>query len=377
MRGQSIFLSRFRAVLCEVSSLLVIFLAIVCSIALAIRGKELDTRYLAVAVNEDEGVLSEEFLKLLEKEPSLRIERKDAGEAIALFRQGRTPCVFFIRSDFTEKLENGSYEDLVGFRNSQDSLGDTVAAEAIINECLRIWAEEYIASDLETMVSLSEEEKQEFHKEAERIFGEEVSVRVEPKALGSTADELSEGDGGSGSAAAWYGILAFFYVFIGSTYMIRNRKSGIYQRIEQKGTSAVPLVLLQGLPLVLIAFAGAVPVIFLSGGNAALLLAFALYLIAGLGGLLLLGSVCGNLLSLVFLSLVVAGGNAVISGLMVSLPAWTGAWNVIRLIFPGTWLLRGLSGEPFFFGGLLCAMLWMCAGILTMFLSGMGKRRSK
>lgn len=376
MRGRSIFLSRFRAVLCEVSSLLVIFLAIVCSIALAIRGKELDTRYLAVAVNEDEGVLSEEFLKLLEEEPSLRIERKDAGEAIDLFRQGRTPCVFFIRSDFTEKLENGSYEDLVGFRNSQDSLGDTVAAEAIINECLRIWAEEYIASDLETMVSLSEEEKQEFHEEAERIFGVEVSVRVEPKLLGSTADE-QEGEGKSGSAAAWYGILAFFYVFVGATYMIRNRKSGIYQRIEQKGASAVPLVLLQGLPLVLIAFAGAVPVVVLSGENAALLLSFALYLIAGLGGLLLLGSVCGNLLSLVFLSLVVAGGNAVISGLMVSLPAWTGAWDVIRLFFPGTWLLRGLSGEPFFFGGLLCAMLWMCAGILTMFLSGMGKRRSK
>ncbi len=365
MNGLSVFLSRLRAVLCEVSSLFVILFAIVFSIVSEFRGEQLDTRYLVVAVNEDEGELSEEFLALIEQEPSLRIETRDFDEAIEMFRRGQTPCVFFIRRDFTKKLKEGSYEDLVGFRNSQDSLGDTVAAEAIINACLRIWAKEYVGSDLETMVTLSDEEKRAFQSKAEQIFGEAVSVRVEPKLLKSSEGGLPEVAGESGSAAAWYGVLSFFYLFLGSTYMIRNKRSGIYRRTKQNGYSTVILVLLQGLPLLLIALAGAVPVIFLSKGNAVLLLSFVLYLTAGLGGVLLLGSVCGNLLSLVFLSLVFAGGNAVLSGLMIPLPAWSGAWSVLRLVFPGTWLLQGLSGEPFFPGALICAALWMFVGILT------------
>ncbi len=373
MNGVQIFLTGIRTALCTFSSLLVILLAVVLSVLLSVREESLDTRYLVVAVNEDEGALGEEFLSLMEKETAFRIERADTEDAVQMFRKGQTPCVFFVHSDFSEKLEEGSYEELAGFWNSQDSPGASAVAETVINNCLRLWAEMVIEKDLVEIASLSEAEQADFRRAAEEIFKKEATVRLEGHLLEGQKELRSE-DGKSGSPAAWYGVLSFFYLLIGATFLIRSRNTGLFVRAEQRGFSVAALAILKGLPGVLIALLGAVPVILLSGGNiAALLLAFLCYLLSGLGLSFLLGAMAGSLQSLIFLAVIVAGSFSLLAGLVVPLPEWTAALDPVRCILPGTFLLNAIEGRTAYPGGVVLAAMWLLIGTLCLFLR---KRRN-
>ena len=146
--------------------------------------------------------------------------------------------------------------------------------------------------------------------------------------------------------------------------MIRMQNNGMLIRSAQKNYSLVKLSLMEGLPGVLIALAGAIPSILLFEGVAKwlLFLAFFLYLLAALGIMFVICSICRTFSTLIYASLATAGVFSAYSGMFTKMPEWSTALRWFQGLLPGTYFMGNITEGGHLFGALLCAAGWLLAG---------------
>jgi len=377
MRLDYMLKSRLRGSFREPFSLVFIVLAIIISVAAAVLAQEKNQTGLVVAVvSEDKGEFAQRLKDYLSEYDSFSIREMPYDDALRLLRQDRLEAAVVIRSDFSQKIAKGEFENTLELLTSPSSQAPATISEPVINSVMMLWMEEL--STITTRDYLLDHGKT--YDDAD-----EAEQRAEIKKLWESGSMVTivrtDIDGGAQSPVSsgpyetcvkWYGVLCMFYLVVGASWVLDINKKTLRVRIRQMGVSRWKVIVVNSLaPLVICisgyiiagaacaAFTGADP-----GKLAVYFIPMSLYLFGLLGVTLFTASLLRNILSLMFIAPILTFLNGVLSGLLIEMPGWAYVLKWISGALPGRWLCASVSAPlgslPW---ALLCGLLWMGLGI--------------
>ena len=365
MNSAAIIKGRARALITDVTSLLIIIIAVIVSLLIA-KGAQSETQGgIGVAlVNKDTGVLSQSLGEILEAEEAFDFMSMSDEEATNRLATSEIHGMVVIKPGFSEKVYAGDFDSLIDSTAMADSYDMNMLAEIVINDTVKIWTQAFAENELKEIDSIGEDDIARFQEEATNVWLGGSLIDIEAIEMDTVLDDAKEEDVFSG--CRWYAALAMFYLMIGGTWMCHYAGGGLIRRVKVKGCSVARLFALQSLPGLLICALGFVPVLLFELPDKVfpVMPAFLIYAIGASGMALSVCVMAGELSNLVFLAPVVTMAASLASGLLYRLPDWAKVWDYVSMIFPGHWFDRAVGGEPFLVGGLIVSAVWVAIGIL-------------
>ena len=365
MNSVSIIKGRMRALITDITSLVIILLAVLVSLFIAKEAQSEPTGSIGVAlVNEDTGTLSENLVEILLAEEAFAFMPMSYEEATDRLATSEIHGMVVIKPDFSEKVYAGDFESLIKLTAMADSYDMNMLAEIVINDSVKIWTQAYAENELQKIDGIGEEDVASFQEEATKVWLGGSLIDIQAIMLDVKENEQEEGSALSG--CRWYAALAMFYLMIGGTWMCHYGGGGLIKRVKTKGCSLARLFALQSLPGLLVCTLGLIPVLLYELPQRAfpVMLSFLIYAIGASGMALTVCVMAGELSNLVFLAPVVTMAASLASGLLYRLPDWAKVWDYVSMIFPGHWFNCAVDGEPYLAGGLIISALWIAIGIL-------------
>lgn len=388
MRLDYMLKSRLSGSFREPFSLVFIVLAIIISVAAAVLAQEKAQTGLVVAViSEDEGEFAQKLTDYLSEYDSFSIREMSYDDALRLLRQDRLEAAVVIRSDFSQKVSKGDFENTLELLTSPSSQAPATISEPIINSVMMLWMEElskittrdYLVEHGKTYDAAAEAEQRAQIKKLWKS-GSMVSV-VRTDIDGSSQTSASSGP--FETCVKWYGVLCMFYLVVGASWVLDINKKTLRIRIRQMGVSRWQVIVVNSLaPLVICIsgyiIAGAACAAFTGeslGKLAVYFIPMNLYLFGLLGVTLFTASLLRNILSLMFIAPILTFLNGVLSGLIIEMPSWAYVLKWISGVLPGRWLCASVSAPlgslPW---ALLCGLSWMGLGIAVSALRANGRQ---
>jgi len=379
MRLDQMLRARFRGCLREPFSLAFIVLAVIISVAVAVLAQEKRETGLVVAViNEDGGDYAQRLIDRLHAYDSFTVRELSYDQAMQALRQDRLEAAVVIRPNFSERLAKGDFENTLELLTSPSAQAPATISEPIVSSVMVLWMEalaavttrDYLA---EHGLNYTEADAQAQREDIARLWESGSTINVERiEADGGDAEETA--DGPIETCVRWYAVLGLFNLVVGASWVLDISKQTLRIRMRQMGVRQWQVVLINSLVPLLLSLAG----YFVAGlacagltGVAPLkvlvyLPALLLYLFGLLGVTLLTAALLKNILSLMFIAPVLTFLNGVLSGLILTLPAWAYVLKWLSQALPGRWLSQALSNPlsalP---GALICGLAWMSAGIVV------------
>ncbi|NCB30566.1 MAG: ABC transporter permease [Clostridia bacterium] len=387
MRLLSLFGGRLAASLRDLWSLSIILLAIVVATTAGWYSREKQAGVFRVAViNRDAGNLGEQLVEMLRAEADLQLVAVEEEQARLMLRQDRLQCLFIIREDFSARLQERDYKELVELMVAPGSAYGSAVSEPLVNGIMKLWFEQQARYDLHVFLAqrglaMSPQEWETLKKNMEKAWqeGAKISVlRTEPSAQTNRILEMNLAQGAQNHSAAttalsWYGVLSLFYLIAGGSWIAESGKRGLLARAAHTGVGHARFFLIQAGASLAVVLGGFVLTGLLGGEGRrlpALLPHLFLYGAGCLGMSLAVCSLCRHLTPLLFAAPVVSLSAGVLSGLLMPLPDWAAVWVVLSGVLPGRWLHAALSGAPKPVWGFATAVGWLAAGLLFSYLGG-------
>ncbi|MFB0920398.1 MAG: ABC transporter permease [Oscillospiraceae bacterium] len=379
MRLDYMFKARLTGSFREPFSLVFVLLAIIISVFTAVIAQEKADSGLVVAiVSEDEGKFSQKLIDYLSDYESFSVREMSYDTAVRLLKQDRLEAAVVIKNGFSEKIAKGEFQDTLELMTSPSSQAPATISEPLVNSVMMLWMEELsITTTKDCLIE---------HGKTYDVV-DEAAQREQIKKLwdsGAMVDIVrTELDGGAGTESTsgpfetcvkWYGVLCMFYLVVGASWVLDINKKTLRVRMRQMGVSQWQVVIVNSLAPLVICLTGYIAAgaacSVLTGESivkvAAYFIPLCLYLFGLLGVTLLTASLLKNVLSLMFLAPILTFLNGVLSGLLIETPSWAYVLKWISGALPGRWLCGCLTSPSRYLPwAILCALLWMGAGIVV------------
>lgn len=381
MNSASLFSGRLKALLRDGASVVVLLLCIAVALAAGWYGQQKQEGRLTLAlVNEDQGELSRRLVGMIAREEALTLLSTNDATARRLLLQDRVQCVARIPADFSERLRQRQYRDLVELSVSSGSAYAATVSEPLVNAVMKLWFEQKMLYDTEALLTaqglaFSPEQRQELLSEMKRIWREGAAIRVESVTL---ADDVPPAPLQADPVLCWYAALIPFYLIISCGWMLQDSYHSLRRRISQSGCPDAVLFLSQSGAAVIMAATGFVLTALLAGSGWSLLRFtphLLIYCLGCIGPALILCSLCRNFSVLLLVAPTLTLAAAALCGLLLPLPEWAEIWVIISTVLPGRCLYEALTGQADIGHALLLAAVWLGAGLLCVRLSGRRMKR--
>lgn len=374
MRWQRLYKAELLVSLKDVSSIIIIIIAIIGSLVIGSYQSTEAERNLSVAiVNLDKGSLGQELAEDLESEEGINTLLVDLEQAKKLLRKDDVETVAIIDDNFTDEIEKGNYEDVVTIINSSSSKYHATVIEPLINNITVIWMQKRL------LVSTKEfygEHGLEFYNEDEYLEKcEEIRKSGSNIKLNKMLVEDTKGTSKLSSwidlSSAWYAVFVLFYFIISGTWMLEISKRNLRSRAEREGMSQAKMYIAISLAKLTLVFSGYLIVLIVSIGTEESfahlinnLVGMLIYLVGILGFSLTVTVFASGLTSLMLLAPLLTFLTGTLSGLILNLPSWAYMFEVISRILPGRWYHSALIDSPNHLVGIACSLLWCLLGYI-------------
>ncbi|NLY82266.1 MAG: ABC transporter permease [Clostridiales bacterium] len=374
MRWQRLYKAELLVSLKDVSSIIIIIIAIIGSLIIGSYQSTEAERNLSVAiVNLDKGALGQKLTENLENEEGINTILVDLEQAKKLLRKDDVETVAIIDENFTDEIEKGNYEDVVTIINSSSSKYHATVIEPLINNITVIWMQKRL------LVSTKEfygEYGLEFYNEVEYLEKcENIRKNGSNIKLNKMLVEDTKGTSKLSSwidlSSAWYAVFVLFYFIISGTWMLEISKRNLRSRAEREGMSQAKMYIAISLAKLTLVFSGYLIVLIVSIGTEESfvhlinnLIGMLIYLVGILGFSLTVTVFASGLTSLMLLAPLLTFLTGTLSGLILNLPSWAYMFEVISRILPGRWYHSALLDSPNYLIGIACSLLWCLLGYI-------------
>ena len=368
-------------------TVLIVILAIVFSLVIGYYKSTEGERSLKVAlVNLDQGELGEEIVNELEYRNDIKIIVTDRESAETLLKRDDVETVAIINCDLTKQIMAGDYEGLITIINATSSRYHATVIEPLINSIMVMWMEEKLTKDIyklydEYGIDYTEEDILTFKDEIKEIRNEGSVIRVN-KIITEDTEESAAIIKWPYFAAAWYAVMAFFYLVISGSWILELSKLNLRKRTEREGLKQGALYFSMSAPKIILVLIGLLIIMLISGASSLTVLeyfkiffGFLIYSIGILGMAMLMASFSKNLTSLMVLAPFSTFLFGVLSGLIIELPKWAYTFELISLILPGRWYYGILIDSNNYLLAVLCSVIWLFLGYI--FSNYRGKKLTK
>ena len=367
MNYLALFKGRFRALITNFTSLLVlIIIAIVSFYISSLNETETETSVPIAIVNNDNGVWSEELINVLQSEESYNFYLSSMDEANEAIAKNKAHGIVVIKKDFSQKIEEGKYNSLISVTVMSDSMELESFTEVVINDTIKIWMEALIEHRLIDFAQADDAEISEFRQNTSEVWDNGSLLDIEAYLVDTEFEEDEEDNLCTG--IRWYAALSLFYLIISGTWMCDYGSGMLINRALGKNANIAWMFIAQALPGMIITSIGMLPVLIKETTDVhsfiLILLAYIIYSIGASGIALVACSVSGKFSVLVLAAPLITITASLMSGLLFKLPEWAGFWETVSIIFPGRWFYTATQGNAFLLGAVITSIIWLLAGIL-------------
>ncbi len=327
-------------------------------------------RTLYGVVNNDLGEFGDRIDDVLIEDQNAGVLFLDHNAAHKMLLQGRIQCYVTIPEDFSERVKNHEYKDLVDLTVSTDSTYSAGVTESFVKAVLKLWYEQeayYRVNKYleEKGLVLTPENEKRFLDELEHVWETKVLLNVicDTPENPMLVKEYKVPD----VAVCWYCALIPFYLVISCLWMLQDNYHNLLQRVCRSSSGPMGLLLSQSMASLIPSTLGLVLVMLMGGKISDFLSvfpAFLIYEIGCLGPALIFCSVFRNLATMLLISPTATLSAAAMSGLLMPLPDWAGFWVVLSRVFPGRNLYDILSGNGSYPAMIVTSLCWLSAGVL-------------
>lgn len=384
MKWTSLFLAHLSLIIRRPWQLFFILAAAALALAAGLQGMETRSdRFLVAVVNEDKGDYGQKMISAIKDLPAIDLITLTRGEAFTLLRNDRIEGVFVIRPDYTERLRAGEFARLVEWYTAPSSRAAATVSEPLITETMRLWMEELAVIHTRRFLaeaglgySAEQEAYQRSLIRATWLIPADVEVRaLQRDGTGRPAENDSPLPGTAGlldDCIRWYAVFCVFYLMISASWVLDINKRGLRVRAIQAGGRLWQILLGVSLAPLLLGLAGfwltGAAASLIGGGSwlrlAVLAVPFMIYLWTVMSMTIFLASFVRQSFSLMFLAPMLTFVNALMSGMITSLPDWAAVLAIISRGLPGRWLMEFFSSPlQASLLALFCGACWFLAGI--------------
>lgn len=377
MRFESMVKARFVHSIREPYSLLFVFFAIIVAMQAAFLAQGKVNNQLKVAiVLEDDGNMGEKMIQELSENSAFLMELMSREDALRQLNRDQIEIVAIIRSDFSNSLKRGEFQNTIELYTSPSSQAPATVSEPLVNAVMMLWMEEY--SILQTKEYLKErdilygEREEEIQrKEIYELWDMGSMINVEN--INLDEEEIIETKNTPFSTCVkWYGALCLFYLIVDASWVFDINKKSLRMRMKQAGVKQWQMISYNSFVPIFICligylFIGLLCNVFFGSSIHDVLIFFGpmlIYLMSVMGITLLIASFFENILSLMFLAPVLTFINGILCGLFLELPEWAYVLKRGSEILPGRLLNDSFQfPEHYYFRAVLCGIIWIIVGM--------------
>jgi len=363
---------RLKAFLKDGFSVIIIILAVVMALALGYQKlHEHENDLTAIMVDMDRGNYGQKLTSELRKEENLKIYESGRKSAMKDLAGDEAEVVVMLHEDFTEKISAGEYSDVLDIYFAPSSAYGSTVAEPVISNVMIMWMDEALISRMSDFlekegIAFSEEDEKDFRREMAEIWKHGSTAKTKQIIL-DTDETEKQASGWFAFSAAWYLVLALFYILISGSWMTELSKRSIRIRSAREGMGTAGMFGSMGLASAAMVFGGFIVVTVISGGTFEMFLHTApmmlIYLVGTLGISLCACTLSGSLMALMLTAPFLTFLFGTMSGLIVPLPQWAYGLELISAAVPGRWMQTALSGDPEYIKALVFAAIWCLLGL--------------
>ena len=372
MKWYRLFGIRLKAFLKDGFSVVIIILAVVMALALGYQKlHEHENDLTAIMVDMDRGSYGQKLTSELRKEENLKIYESGRKSAMKDLAGDEAEVVVMLHEDFTEKISAGEYSDVLDIYFAPSSAYGSTVAEPVISNVMIMWMDEALISRMSDFlekegIAFSEEDEKDFRREMAEIWKHGSTAKTKQIIL-DTDETEKQASGWFAFSAAWYLVLALFYILISGSWMTELSKRSIRIRSAREGMGTAGMFGSMGLASAAMVFGGFIVVTVISGGTFEMFLHTApmmlIYLVGTLGISLCACTLSGSLMALMLTAPFLTFLFGTMSGLIVPLPQWAYGLELISAAVPGRWMQTALSGDPEYIKALVFAAIWCLLGL--------------
>lgn len=372
MKWYRLFGIRLKAFLKDGFSVIIIILAVVMALALGYQKlHEHENDLTAIMVDMDRGNYGQKLTSELRKEENLKIYESGRKSAMKDLAGDEAEVVVMLHEDFTEKISAGEYSDVLDIYFAPSSAYGSTVAEPVISNVMIMWMDEALISRMSDFlenegIAFSEEDEKDFRREMAEIWKHGSTAKTKQIIL-DTDETEKQASGWFAFSAAWYLVLALFYILISGSWMTELSKRSIRIRSAREGMGTAGMFGSMGLASAAMVFGGFIVVTVISGGTFEMFLHTApmmlIYLVGTLGISLCACTLSGSLMALMLTAPFLTFLFGTMSGLIVPLPQWAYGLELISAVVPGRWMQTALSGDPEYIKALVFAAIWCLLGL--------------
>lgn len=372
MKWYRLFGIRLKAFLKDGFSVIIIILAVVMALALGYQKlHEHENDLTAIMVDMDRGNYGQKLTSELRKEENLKIYESGRKSAMKDLAGDEAEVVVMLHEDFTEKISAGEYSDVLDIYFAPSSAYGSTVAEPVISNVMIMWMDEALISRMSDFlekegIAFSEEDEKAFRREMAEIWKHGSTAKTKQIIL-DTDETEKQASGWFAFSAAWYLVLALFYILISGSWMTELSKRSIRIRSAREGMGTAGMFGSMGLASAAMVFGGFIVVTVISGGTFEMFLHTApmmlIYLVGTLGISLCACTLSGSLMALMLTAPFLTFLFGTMSGLIVPLPQWAYGLELISAVVPGRWMQTALSGDPEYIKALVFAAIWCLLGL--------------
>lgn len=372
MKWYRLFGIRLKAFLKDGFSVIIIILAVVMALALGYQKlHEHENDLTAIMVDMDRGNYGQKLTSELRKEENLKIYESGRKSAMKDLAGDEAEVVVMLHEDFTEKISAGEYSDVLDIYFAPSSAYGSTVAEPVISNVMIMWMDEALISRMSDFlekegIAFSEEDEKDFRREMAEIWKHGSTAKTKQIIL-DTDETEKQASGWFAFSAAWYLVLALFYILISGSWMTELSKRSIRIRSAREGMGTAGMFGSMGLASAAMVFGGFIVVTVISGGTFEMFLHTApmmlIYLVGTLGLSLCACTLSGSLMALMLTAPFLTFLFGTMSGLIVPLPQWAYGLELISAAVPGRWMQTALSGDPEYIKALVFAAIWCLLGL--------------
>jgi len=379
MRWQNLFRARLGACLRDGYSLGFILLAVVLSLILvSVQNQKTDDPFLIAIVDEDAGEYSDRLVDDMLEYDGFTAKLLPMDEALRLLYRDRVELLLHIRPDFTEKLREGDFDDILALYFTPSSRAPLAVSEPVLSRTMLLWVEEravVIAREYasENGFDFSSENEADLRKMLGSIVVKEAPVNVTTTLLGEP-DAEAEPMSPIQSSILYYAMCVVFYLMVGAAWALDINRRVLVKRAAQMGVRRSRLLIGTSLAPFTVAAGGSVAVaamtvfIFKASVREAFffLPAFLIFLAGTMGMVLFVSACTKQSVALFFLAPLITIVNAILCGMLAELPEYAGVLETFSYILPGRWLNMWMTAGAgtAWLPAVLCSAVWLAAGIL-------------
>ena len=365
---------RTRALLTDFSSLAVIIIAVAVSIYISVYSGVENTQGIMIEiVNNDTGMCGDRLAEILSKEKDFIFHVTTYDEAISNLASDKAQGIIEIKSDFSDKITAGEYESLIKITMTADSYKMKTFQEIVLNDVVKVWAEELIKKRISEVEGSSQADLDEFMENTKDTWNEEGLLAIEAIMAKGEENEKEETFYG----IRWYAALAMFYLCISGTWMCNYSSTGLLRRVTGKGGKISLLFAFQSLPGIVVTLLGFILVLISSGhpNPVKVFISFMIYICSSSAVALVICCLSGKFSNLVLISPVATMAVSLFAGLLCELPDWATVWDITSVVVPGHWFYNSIFDQRFFLGSVLVFAGWLAIGLFMSWLFSKKKRK--